>query len=84
MKAIQLSTEQQIASEHLSGPGLTLAVPGSGKTTLLMMRTMTLIKEHNILPQNISPILQIPSTKLIPFSDISNTYYTIYYLNCLL
>ncbi len=53
MKAIQLSNEQQIASEHLAGPGLTLAVPGSGKTTLLMMRTMTLIKEHNILPQNI-------------------------------
>lgn len=53
MNTIRLSNEQQLASEHLSGPGLTLAVPGSGKTTLLMMRTMTLIKEHKIPPQNI-------------------------------
>lgn len=53
MNTIRLSSEQQIASEHLSGAGLTLAVPGSGKTTLLMVRTMNLINNHQINPQNI-------------------------------
>lgn len=53
MNKIKLSHEQQKASEHLSGPGLTLAVPGSGKTTLLMVRTMALINTQGILPQNI-------------------------------
>lgn len=53
MNKIRLSSEQQLASEHLKGPGLTLAVPGSGKTTLLMMRTMSLMDHHKIPAQNI-------------------------------
>lgn len=53
MNTIRLSEEQKKASEHLKGPGLTLAVPGSGKTTLLMMRTMNLIEKHNINPKKI-------------------------------
>lgn len=53
MNSIHLSNEQQIASEHLNGAGLTLAVPGSGKTTLLMVRTMNLINQHHIPAQNI-------------------------------
>ncbi|MBN2897414.1 MAG: ATP-dependent helicase [Clostridia bacterium] len=53
MNELHLSKEQKLASEHISGPALTLAVPGSGKTTLLMWRTMNLIQNHRIPAENI-------------------------------
>jgi DNA helicase-2/ATP-dependent DNA helicase PcrA len=53
MNTIRLSNEQNKSAKHFSGPALTLAVPGSGKTTLLMVRTMNLINNHGIAPENI-------------------------------
>ncbi|WBW49482.1 ATP-dependent helicase [Peptoniphilus equinus] len=40
---MKLSSEQLCATEHLTGPALTLAVPGSGKTTVLLNRLLRLM-----------------------------------------
>ncbi len=50
---IKLSKKQELASKHLNGAALTLAVPGSGKTTLIIARTIMLIDKYNIDPQSI-------------------------------
>ena len=52
---IKLSDEQLLASKHMEGPALVLAVPGAGKTTLLIHRTKNLI-DKGIKPSNILSI----------------------------
>lgn len=52
---IRLSDEQLLASRHMDGPALVLAVPGAGKTTLLIHRTKNLI-DKGIKPSNILSI----------------------------
>lgn len=52
---LRLSNEQLLASKHMDGPALVLAVPGAGKTTLLIHRTKKLI-DKGIKPSNILSI----------------------------
>lgn len=44
---------QRLAISHFEGPSLTLAVPGSGKTTLLLARTVSLVSEWGVNPNQI-------------------------------
>lgn len=53
---MKLSTEQQQAIDHISGPALVLAVPGAGKTTVLINRTKNLIDNYKINPDKILSI----------------------------
>lgn len=53
---MKLSEEQKKAISHFKGPALVLAVPGAGKTTVLLRRTINLIENHNISPDNILSI----------------------------
>lgn len=56
---MKLSSEQNRAIEHTTGPALTLAVPGSGKTTMLLHRIIKLIESG----VNASEILTITFSK---------------------
>lgn len=49
----QLNPEQAEAVKHLNGPALVVAGPGSGKTRVLTYRVANLIKNHNILENEI-------------------------------
>lgn len=51
-----LSKEQQLATNHINGPALVLAVPGAGKTTVLIHRTVNLILNYNIRSDRILSI----------------------------
>lgn len=53
---MKLSKEQELATKHITGPALILAVPGAGKTTVLIHRTINLILEHDIRPDRILSI----------------------------
>lgn len=48
-----LTPEQKNATEHFSGPALTLAIPGSGKTTVLIYRLLHLVEKHHVDPSQI-------------------------------
>lgn len=48
-----LNPKQREAVESIQGPVLVIAGPGSGKTELLAIRTANILKETDILPQNI-------------------------------
>lgn len=49
---MKFSDEQVLASLHVEGPALVLAVPGAGKTSILLERTHNLI-ESGVHPNNI-------------------------------
>ncbi|MDO5715940.1 MAG: ATP-dependent helicase [Tissierellia bacterium] len=80
---MKLTKEQQLATKHMEGPALVLAVPGSGKTTMLIYRTLQLIQQ-GIAPNKILTItfskasaldmkkrfLQMSQEKNIVFSTI--------------
>lgn len=53
---MNLSKEQELATDHINGPALILAVPGAGKTTVLIHRTVNLILNHKIRPDRILSI----------------------------
>ncbi|WP_427338190.1 ATP-dependent helicase [Caloranaerobacter sp. DY30410] len=53
---ICLTKQQREAVLHKEGPAIVLAVPGAGKTTVLICRTLNLILNHRINPNNILTI----------------------------
>lgn len=48
-----LNNKQREAVKYTEGPLLIIAGPGSGKTKTLVARTLYLISEKNIPPENI-------------------------------
>lgn len=48
-----LNDEQKRAVKHFKGPCMVLAGPGTGKTTIIVNRTMNLIKNCHVEPENI-------------------------------
>ena len=57
-----LSEEQEVAAQFLSGIAAVVAVPGSGKTRTMMERIGILVKKHGISPK-ISWGLHLPETQ---------------------
>ena len=48
-----LNLKQTQAVEHLEGPLLLIAGPGTGKTHTLIERTVSIVKNKNVKPENI-------------------------------
>lgn len=48
-----LNSQQKIAVDYIKGNSLIVACPGSGKTHTLISKVISLIKIHNVSPQNI-------------------------------
>ncbi|QIB27376.1 ATP-dependent helicase [Caloranaerobacter azorensis] len=67
---ICLTNQQREAVLHKEGPAIVLAVPGAGKTTVLICRTLNLILNHRINPNN---ILTITFSKAAA-SDMKNRF----------
>ncbi len=77
---MELSKEQISAINHISGPGLILAVPGAGKTTVLIHRTYNLINNHKVKPDKILSItfskasaLDMKNRFKMAYPNLSNT-----------
>lgn len=51
--SIELTSEQEKAVYHYTGPAIVIAGPGSGKTRVLTERVRFLVEEKNINPENI-------------------------------
>ncbi len=73
--SLKLSQEQLSAAMHHKGPALTLAIPGSGKTTLLLCRTLNLIEEHGVHPNQ---ILSVTFSKASA-QDMQARYHQLFY-----
>ncbi|SHH88465.1 DNA helicase-2 / ATP-dependent DNA helicase PcrA [Caloranaerobacter azorensis DSM 13643] len=67
---ICLTNQQREAVLHKEGPAIVLAVPGAGKTTVLICRTLNLILNHRINPNNILTITFSKATA----SDMKNRF----------
>ncbi|WP_152912102.1 ATP-dependent helicase [Caloranaerobacter sp. TR13] len=76
---ICLTKQQKEAVLHKEGPAIVLAVPGAGKTTVLICRTMNLILNHKVNPNNILTItfskasaLDMKNRFVSTFGNVSN------------
>lgn len=49
----QLNTQQQNAVDTIDGPVMVVAGPGTGKTELLSMRAANILRQTDVLPENI-------------------------------
>ena len=69
-----LTDAQKGASEHFTGPALTLAIPGSGKTTLLLHRLIYLVENKGVKP---SEIMTLTFSKASA-EDMKSRYQTLF------